>query len=774
MKKRILLSAITLALSLPLCACEEANTPNNQPDISDKSDSMEISNLKSPVVNFKNTSNDNSINIVASWNKVEYADKYIISIDGNEVSTIDSLNETYSYVCPNISGEHTISVLALSNNENITSSKTEINYRILDTVSVKIDEATNIISWDKIDGASGYNIFVNDELVKTQTDTSYSLDFSKYSNNNISIVSYSDNNLSFGSCYSFRLDYTDLGYITRTIKNFDEYENTSSHVKVSSFDELIDAIEAAKYHYTSTITSVIGDDYIVRNNVEKNEANWTNALNAGLYLKESDGSYIQIPIDTPYPGKTNRTYYEKSTLLKAKYTQAPASGYTDDNFKGSVRIIEIVNDIDLGFNYLSSSYQAKKSFVESWADAQKEKYYTKTSMYAQSGISKIKIENTNDLLIMSRNGSKLTHGGFSIQSCDNVAFRNLSLDEMWQWEDSSSTSTSKLGDYDAYGWAYFKIGFCGSIWIDHCTFGKSFDGQIDISNPTYDTKGTVFRAPYGTSGESLVHISNCKFLSGSDDKDGYLYKMMEEIEADYQSSKKNNTLCNYQYYKALRDGGISFDDILYGIAIPQKKAFLDGDSSDEYSYNTNLRVSIGNCYFKNIEDRLPKLRSGVAYVYNSVFDNFEYYSYRTKLRNLNVSSLVSKVNSSWKCALVSQGIVCGNGGSVYSINCIYNGIETLLKNNDNTLINNLNNKEATANGGYKIINCRYQLTNDSEILTSNYPNATNLILNEKYFKWRDNDNNLPFVCKIISLDELKSTLISSSGAGNFNINWLEK
>ncbi len=773
MKKKYLLATIALAMSFSLCACKTQNNDKNNdntPDISD-----EITNLQVPIISLTNTSNDNQINIVASWNKIDHADKYIVYIDDNEVSTITSINEIYSYVCPNVSGKHTISVKAISNNENISSSSSLVNYSILDSVNIKIDNATNIITWDKINGATGYKIYVNDELKATLNDNSYSLDFDKYSNNDVSIIAYSNVPLNFSSCYSFKLDYTDMGYVSRTIKNFDEYENSTSHVKVKTLTELIDAIERAKFHYTSTITSVIGDAYTVRSNVEKNETNWNNALNAGLYLKETDGSYTQIPVGTPYPDKkTNRTYYEKSSLLKATYTQDVASGYTLDNFKGDVRVIEIENDIDLGFNHLPSEYQQKKSIIESWGNAKKDPIFTKSSMYEENGISKIKIENTNDLLIMSRNGSKLTHGGFSVQSCDNVVFRNLNMDEMWQWEDSSSTSTSALGDYDAYGWAYFKIGFCGSVWIDHCTFGKSFDGQIDISNPTYNTKGTVFRAPYGATGESLVQISNCKFLAGSDDKNGYLYKMMKMVEDDYNNTKTTGT-CKYQYYKALRDGGLSFEDILYGIAIPQKKAFLDGDSGDEYIYNTNLRVSIGNCYFRNIEDRLPKVRSGVAYVYNSVFDNFEYYSYRTKLKVKNAADLVSNVNSSWKCGLVSQGIVCGNGGSVYSINCIYNGILELLKNNDrNNLTNNANDPSATSNGGYMLINCRYQLTEDDKIKTTGFPNSTPATLNENYFKWRDNDNNKPFICRNVSLDTLKSDLILNSGASNSNQNWFIK
>ena len=40
---------------------------------------------------------------------------------------------------------------------------------------------------------------------------------------------------------------------------------------------------------------------------------------------------------------------------------------------------------------------------------------------------------------------------------------------------------------------YAKISFSTGVWIDHCTFGKSYDGQIDISNGSYSGPTTVDR-----------------------------------------------------------------------------------------------------------------------------------------------------------------------------------------------------------------------------------------------------------------------------------------
>ncbi|MDE7083143.1 MAG: hypothetical protein K2O89_05500 [Clostridia bacterium] len=496
------------------------------------------------------------------------------------------------------------------------------------------------------------------------------------------------------------------GYVRDNIGDFSVYENTSAYRVVTTAEELTQAIVDAKYHYTNV---------------------WN----------DESGTYAQVPAD----------------------------GYTEENFEGTVHVIEIANDLNLGYNVLSDEAKAS-GVVEDFSRKTMSIHVNdfNSEMVKENGISQIKVENTSNLLIYSKNGAKLTHCGFKLTSDDNVVFRNLEMDEIWQWEDSPSKTTSAIGDYDFHGWAYFKIAFCGYIWIDHCTFGKSYDGQIDVSNPEYTVNaGVAFRAPYGANGTSAVHISWCNFNAGSDDEDGYLYKMMQDIEEDYQ-----NGGAQCLYYKTLRDAGATFEEILYGIAIPQKKGFLCGDSGDEYAFNLKLQISFANCTFKNLEDRLPKVRGGNACMYNCVVDSSEYYVYRTKLRSRNAAGLVSAVNSSWKCGLVSQGIVCGNGGSVKAENCIYRGIENLLKNNDS-------NSAELVKGGYKLVNCSYQLSATSQIIVGSssdenaankFPNSSPSILSPEYFVWRTEDGEQPFTPSVTALEELEEYLADADyGAG---------
>lgn len=502
------------------------------------------------------------------------------------------------------------------------------------------------------------------------------------------------------------------GYVLNNISDFSQYVGTSAYRTVATADELIAALKDAKYDYTTT---------------------WDK---------------------------------EENTFKQTLKTE------------GKVHVIEITADLNLGYYKLSE--EAKKSgIVEDFCakNATQLKTFTMSDMFKENGISKIKVERTNNLLVYSKNGAKLTHAGFSLLSDTNVVFRNLELDEIWQWEDSASATAPAVGDCDAFGWAYFKVSHCGYIWIDHCTFGKSYDGQIDYSNPvSYDEQTAPMRAPYGYDGKNGLHISWCKFNAGSDDKDGYLYKMMQSVEEDYQNGGGN-----YLYYKALRDGGISFEDILYGIAIPQKKGFLCGDSGNnksEYDYNYYLNVSFSNCIFKNLEDRIPKLRGGNAVMYNCVVDCLEYIQYRNKLRAKGAAGLVAKVNSGWKCALVSQGIVCGNGGSFYAENCAFRGIETLIKHNDKGGTteqikdgegNVIDTIVRPADGGYKLINCsnkasataseRVGSTTDENCRLPGSSNAS--LLNTANFKWHTADGEQPFAISAFELKTLEKTLTAA-------------
>ena len=592
------------------------------------------------------------------------------------------------------------------------------------------------------------------------------------------------------------------GYVTGKISDFSQYENTTAYVKVYNADQLIQALENARLDYTS--------NYVLHTSTTLT-AEEESALATLLSAREQliadnkttltsiSGNYTEdqlvLDLNELNDNRNNNTSTWKNENPFRMSLEAYVNHYVETtldqtlNSGQTVHVIEIMNDIDLGYYKLSATAKAS-SIVSSYSS----KYDTQiangsagfyvSSMLSEYGISSITISKTNDLLVYSKNGAKLTHGGFKISSCDRVVFRNLEMDEIWQWEDSASSSPSfTVGDMDVFGWKYFDIKFCGYIWIDHCTFGKAYDGIIDISNPYFYSYGTASSAPYGKPSEyteddsSGIHISNCYFRSGTDDPDGYLYKMMEEIEADYQLWVADNSYqCKCLYYKALRSNrGLSFEEILYGIAIPHKKAFLWGDSSESkkaatYHYNQYLKVSFANNVILDIEDRLPNVRGGIAYIYNTVIDNSRYYKYRQILIEKGAKN-ISSVNSKYKLALVSQGILGGYGASIYAENCIFIGIESLVKNN-NKEYDDITTSQMAA--GFNLVNCVWY--NDAE--STDYTRIINTIDNPNQittsgdypitvanFSWHNESGQKPFNPALYDTSNLTKLLLENQNVG---------
>jgi pectate lyase len=89
-------------------------------------------------------------------------------------------------------------------------------------------------------------------------------------------------------------------------------------------------------------------------------------------------------------------------------------------------------------------------------------------------------------------GATIRHGVIEVHGAHDVIIRNLAFRDLWE--------PDPTGEYDKLGWDYVRITrgpekvFSHHVWVDHCDFGKVYDGQIDIVH-----------------GSDLVTVSWCKF-----------------------------------------------------------------------------------------------------------------------------------------------------------------------------------------------------------------------------------------------------------------------
>ncbi|SFU45383.1 pectate lyase [Clostridium sp. DSM 8431] len=303
--------------------------------------------------------------------------------------------------------------------------------------------------------------------------------------------------------------------------------------------------------------------------------------------------------------------------------------------KSKIKVIEITNDIALGWNEIESS--AKVAPI-----TQNIEPLTHPTL-KKSGVSKITVDSFDGLTIYSKNGAKLTHAGFVFKNCKNIAIRNIEFDELWEWDENTK------GNYDRNDWDYLGFEGCSKVWVDHCTFNKAYDGIVDSKK--------------GTTG---LTISWSKFLPG--DKNSKFYKaMFDEMESNESQ---------YPMYKYLRSLGLSQDNIM-DVAAPHKKTHLIG-ATEFASDNKDLELTLHHNYYKDSQDRMPRLRGGNAHIYNIVMDSRD----ANKAKSIISSSLNKQINSAgYHFGITSNGALSTEGGALLLENSQILGVSSPLRNN---------------------------------------------------------------------------------------------
>ncbi|MBI4908994.1 MAG: hypothetical protein HY820_35565 [Acidobacteria bacterium] len=330
---------------------------------------------------------------------------------------------------------------------------------------------------------------------------------------------------------------------------------------------------------------------------------------------------------------------ETDPAYRQAYTPNDLVTALDDK---STKVIEIMNDLLLGFNEIDPT--ARIGPLRS-ASAP----LLHPTLLA-SGVSRIDIQDKDGLTIFSTVGATIRHATFNIKRSSNVIIRNLKFDELWEWDEASK------GDYDKQDWDFITIDInSDNIWIDHCTFTKAYDGVIDI-------KG----------GSKNVTISWCLFLGGDGGPGSFVRRQIDALERDGTAPM----------YTFLRASGFSPEDIIE-IARPQKKGHLLGANELDPA-NADLAVTLHHNYYRNMQDRMPRLRAGNAHVFNIYVDNSE--ALAAKDRRDAVVSAMSKANASrltstYSFKITLNGAISTEGGAVLVEKSAFVNVMHPLRNN---------------------------------------------------------------------------------------------
>ena len=316
----------------------------------------------------------------------------------------------------------------------------------------------------------------------------------------------------------------------------------------------------------------------------------------------------------------------------------------------TTKVIEIMNDLDLGWNEIPASERTGR-FRSNAAP----KLHP---VLLASGVTTIDIQDFTDLTIFSASGAAIRHAEFNVKRCHNLIIRNLRFDELWEWDETSK------GDYDSNDWDFITVDIASTrVWIDHCDFSKAYDGVVDVK-----------------SGSNQVTISWCRFLEDDGGPQSWVRRQIEALE----SSRSSHAMYNF-----LRSNGFSVEDII-AVVRSQKKGHLVGANNFDAS-NANLSLTLHHNLYVGMQDRLPRLRGGNAHSFNLVVDNRNAVAaraiYDARVAAMSASNALKLSNGSYKFGVTQNGAISTEGGAVLLEKSVFEGVRYALRNNQTDVTN---------------------------------------------------------------------------------------
>lgn len=350
--------------------------------------------------------------------------------------------------------------------------------------------------------------------------------------------------------------------------------------------------------------------------------------------KRYDSSFLSVP------GYASLGVNDRSQYIGTSYYRTVDNGREFlrailDASSGTVKVIEVTGDLNLGWDELalSSEERATYSFIS--------KYPNPSNGFTNPLF--------DGLTIFSTSGKTIRHAELKLQgSVNDIVFRNLNFDEMWQWDDS--------GQHKEVGWTFIKVNGANNVWIDHCKFSIAADGMIDLEN-----------------GSTNVAFSWNEFGLTADQNpsaDSSIYKSIEFMEQKYAAGTLDPSTS--VYYK-MRNEGATPNEIMAYAAYHSKVHLVGSGDKDFVNYvgsngvevkdgNQRLRLTLAYNRYTNVGSRLPMIRQGSGHLFNNYFDN------STHQHAIDSVPAISKYGTD----RLSRGINARNGASIAADTNVYN------------------------------------------------------------------------------------------------------
>ena len=403
----------------------------------------------------------------------------------------------------------------------------------------------------------------------------------------------------------------------------------------------------------------------------------------------------------------------------------------------SVKVIEIMNDLDLGWNEIGTAAQTNASTPFRTTALPKLHPTLLTT-----SVSLCDIKPRGALTIFSANGATIRHCNFNIKSCGNIIVRNLKFDQLWEWDESSK------GQYDDNDWDFITLGNGGAvsnIWIDHCTFTKSYDGIVDIK-----------------AGSSTITISWCNYIGddGATNTNSWVWQQINSLE---------QTSSSHPMYNFLRTHGFTTTNIV-DIVQAQDKTHLAGQNNLDTN-NATISMTFHHLSLGVWDRCVPRLRAGNVHDFNIYVDDTRVLAAK-RLRDSIALTLSTTdkntLNNTYSFNPPVNGAISTEGGALLVEKSVYIDCLWPLRNNQT----DINNPSYT--GKIQSLDSIYQF--DSTTVRGNSTDAGNPMGPFQAaiipFSWNLPGNQLPYTYIADDPAQLQTIVTSpTAGAGAGILTW---
>ncbi len=444
------------------------------------------------------------------------------------------------------------------------------------------------------------------------------------------------------------------------------------------------------------------------------------------------------------------------------------------------KVIEITNDLNLGFKYLQRKKVNTFGIVNQISDYRKGNVPVTSPTLIQDGVSQFNIKNKDGFTLYSRNGSNIYNCEIGVQYSNDIVIRNIGIQGLNEWDDVPFTQrTVTPGGHKKFDWDNISVYNSSNVWIDHCTLGIAYDGTVDVTD------------------SSTVTISWCELGVPNEYGKKLVHENIEHMEELYQESKdleykKKNS---YQFYTYLRDGGATPEQIeRFAVLNDKVHAF----SCSEAYYNVNIydRITLAYNFYKNSCQRVPQIRCGNAHMFNCYVDSNDY------IEICNEMSKARSFAAENGCSVLGlcRANSCLGGGTIGTDTCVFEGVINPIISSEyqndgfqkgapnHNLIVNSSTKAYGEKEAY--IGSSWDNNGDNKFINSkSYWTDKKTIGNFKWAKWKEinstasynydkcyiGQDELDYAYKIVPLNEVKDTLEKYSGCGKIKMNgnwWL--